>query len=276
MTLFELYKESADKLSFGGCGDFEAKVIFEDILKIRTKPYDYSSVAATDEQAALMNEIIDRRKNGEPLQYIVGKWDFYGFTFDVGEGVLIPRPETENLVEYVLDELKDVKNPIVFDLCSGSGCIGLTIAKLRPDSKIYLFEKEDRAFDYLNKNLSNFGLKNATAVKCDIFDFNLYDLPLADVIVSNPPYIKSDEIPFLQAEVQKEPVSALDGGNDGLDFYRCIASRWLKKAKIGSLIALECGDAQSNEILPLFSDKVTEKNVIFDFNDIDRIVAFRI
>lgn len=276
MTLFELYKKSAEKLSFGGCGDFEAKVIFEDILKIRTKPYDYSSVAATDEQVSLMNKIIERRKNGEPLQYIVGKWDFYGFTFEVGEGVLIPRPETENLVEYVLDKLKDVKNPIVFDLCSGSGCIGLTIAKLRPDSKIYLFEKEDKAFEYLNKNLSIFGLKNATAVKCDIFDFDFSDLPLADVIVSNPPYIKSDEIPFLQTEVKKEPVSALDGGNDGLDFYRCISSRWSSRVKQGGLLALECGDAQSNEVLSLFSDKVTEKNVIFDFNDIDRIVAFRI
>lgn len=276
MTLFELYKKSAEKLSFGGCGNFEAKVIFEDILKIKTNPYDYYVVNATDSQISLMNKIIERRKNGEPLQYIVGKWDFYGFTFEVGEGVLIPRPETENLVEYVLDEIKYVKNPIVFDLCSGSGCIGLTIAKLIPDSAVYLFEKEDRAFEYLNKNLRSFGLKNATAVKCDIFDFDLSDLPLADVIVSNPPYIKSDEIHLLQKEVQKEPVSALDGGKDGLDFYRCIASRWLEKAKIGSLIALECGDAQSNKVISLFSGKTNEKNVIFDFNNIDRIVAFRI
>lgn len=276
MTLFELYKKSAETLSFGGCGDFEAKVIFEDILKIKTNPYDYYVVNATDSQISLMNKIIERRKNGEPLQYIVGKWDFYGFTFEVGEGVLIPRPETENLVEYVLDEIKYVKNPIVFDLCSGSGCIGLTIAKLIPDSAVYLFEKEDRAFEYLNKNLRSFGLKNVTAVKCDIFDFDLSDLPLADVIVSNPPYIKSDEIHLLQKEVQKEPVSALDGGKDGLDFYRCIASRWLEKAKIGSLIALECGDAQSNKVISLFSGKTNEKNVIFDFNNIDRIVAFRI
>lgn len=276
MTLLELYKKSAGELSFGSCGDFEAKVIFEDILKIKTKPYDYSSVAATDDQVSLMNEIIDRRKNGEPLQYLVGKWDFYGFTFEVGEGVLIPRPETENLVEYVLNEIKDVKNPIVYDLCSGSGCIGLTIAKLRPDSKVYLFEKEDRAFYYLYKNLENFGLKNVSAVKCDVFTFDFSDFPLADLIVSNPPYIKSDEIPLLQTEVQKEPASALDGGRDGLNFYRCISSKWLNKAKKGGLIALECGDTQSNEILPMFSDKVTEKNVIFDFNNIDRIVAFRI
>ena len=276
MTLFELYKKSAGELSFGGCGEFEASVIFKDILNIKTKFYDYSSVQATDNQIALMNKIIGRRKKGEPLQYIVGKWDFYGLTFMVGEGVLIPRPETENLVEYVLNEIKNVKNPIVFDLCSGSGCIGITVAKIRPDSKVYLFEKEDKAYSYLNKNLKAFKLPNAVPVKCDILDCDLQDLPVADVIVSNPPYIKSAEIPTLQAEVKKEPLSALDGGNDGLIFYRCIASRWASKVKKGGLIACECGDGQSADILPMFESVVSEKKVVFDFNNIDRIVVFRI
>lgn len=276
MTLFELYKKTADELSFGGCGEFEAKVIFEDILNVGTKPYDYAAVEAAENQILLMNEIIEKRKSNEPLQYIVGRWDFYGFEFKVGEGVLIPRPETENLVEYVLNEIKNIKNPIVFDLCSGSGCIGLTIAKLRPDATVYLFEKEDKAFNYLNKNLGCFSLKNAVPVKCDIFNFDFSDLPEADLIISNPPYIKSDEVPLLQEEVKKEPVSALDGGKDGLDFYRCIASRWIKKAKKDVLIAMECGDGQSDEIISLFKSIVCEKKVIFDFNNIDRIVAFRI
>lgn len=276
MTLFELYKKSAEELSFGGCGEFEARVIFEDILNIKTKPYDYAYVTAAESQVSLMNEIICRRKNGEPLQYIVGQWDFYGFTFKVGNGVLIPRPETENLVEYVLNEIQNVKTPIVFDLCSGSGCIGLTIAKLRPDSKVYLFEKEDKAYFYLNKNLEEFNLTNAVAVKCDILDCDLSDLPVADAIVSNPPYIKSAEIPFLQAEVKNEPLSALDGGADGLVFYKCIASKWISKVKKGGLIACECGDGQSSEIMPLFGNVTSEKKVIFDFNNIDRIVVFRI
>lgn len=276
MTLFELYKKSAEELSFGGCGDFETKVIFEDLLNIKTKIYDYSSVSASDEQVSLLKEIISRRKNREPLQYIVGKWDFYGLTFNVGEGVLIPRPETENLVEYVLNEIKNVNNPVVFDLCSGSGCIGITIAKLRPDSKVYLFEKEDKAYSYLNKNLESFNLKNATPVKCDIFECDLSDLPIADVLVSNPPYIKSNEIPLLQTEVKCEPISALDGGKDGLEFYKCIASKWTSNVKKGGLIAMECGDGQSSEILPLFENLSSEKKVIFDFNNIDRIIAFRI
>lgn len=276
MTLFELYKKSAEKLSFGGCGEFEAKIIIKDVLKIRTKQYDYAFTEVSENQILLMNETICRRINGEPLQYIVGRWDFYGFNFEVGDGVLIPRPETENLVEYVLSELKNVKNPIVFDLCSGSGCIGLTIAKLRSDSTVYLFEKEDKAFSYLMKNFKSFGIKNAVPMKCDITDLDLTKLPKADALVSNPPYIKTEEIPLLQSEVQREPQSALDGGKDGLQFYKCIFLKWLSKVKKGGLIAVECGDGQSNDVISLFNGSISEKKVIFDFNNIDRIVAFRI
>ncbi len=276
MTLFELYKKTAEELSFGGCGEFEAKVIFEDILKVRAKFYDYSCASANDEQISLVKDVIKRRKNGEPLQYIVGEWDFYALTFSVGDGVLIPRPETEFLVENVLNEIKNVDNPIVFDVCAGSGCIGITIAKLRPDAKVYLFEKEDKAFYYLTKNFEKFSLRNVIAVQCDIFDYDFSLLPLADAVVSNPPYIKSEEIAFLQSEVQNEPRTALDGGKDGLDFYRCILSKWAVKVKSGGIIAFECGDGQSDEILSLFDGVYAEKKVIFDFNNIDRIVIFRI
>ena len=255
---------------------FETKVLFEDVLKVQTPVYDYSTVNATDEQIALMDKLIERRKKGEPLQYIVGSWSFYGLEFAVGEGVLIPRPETELLVEYVLKELKNINNIVVYDLCSGSGCIGLTVAKIRPDADVYLFEKEDKAFEYTKKNAEKFNLKNVNLVKCDIFDFDFSLLPLADAIISNPPYIKTDEIPLLQTEVRHEPVSSLDGGKDGLDFYRCIASKWSKKLKKGGLIAMECGDGQSSDIISVFDSIKSEKNVVFDFNDIDRIVTFRI
>lgn len=276
MTLLEVYRKSAEALSFGGAGEFETKVLFEDVLKVQTPVYDYSTVNVTDEQIALMDKLIERRKKGEPLQYIVGSWSFYGLEFAVGEGVLIPRPETELLVEYVLKELKNINNIVVYDLCSGSGCIGLTVAKIRPDADVYLFEKEDKAFEYTKKNAEKFNLKNVNLVKCDIFDFDFSLLPLADAIISNPPYIKTDEIPFLQTEVRHEPVSSLDGGKDGLDFYRCIASKWSKKLKKGGLIAMECGDGQSSDIISVFDSIKSEKNVVFDFNDIDRIVTFRI
>ena len=276
MTLLEVYRKSADALSFGGAGEFETKVLFEDVLKVQMPVYDYSTVNATDEQIALMDKLIERRKKGEPLQYIVGSWSFYGLEFAVGEGVLIPRPETELLVEYVLKELKNINNIVVYDLCSGSGCIGLTVAKIRPDADVYLFEKEDKAFEYTKKNAEKFNLKNVNLVKCDIFDFDFSLLPLADAIISNPPYIKTDEIPLLQTEVRHEPVSSLDGGKDGLDFYRCIASKWSKKLKKGGLIAMECGDGQSSDIISVFDSIKSEKNVVFDFNDIDRIVTFRI
>lgn len=276
MTLFELYKWLSNDLSFGGCGDFEAKIIFEDILKISARRYDFQNIEATDEQIALAKKVIDRRKNGEPLQYITGEWDFYGLVFSVGKGVLIPRPETENLVDYVLNEIKDVTNPVVYDLCSGTGCIGLTIAKMRPDAECFLFEKEDDAFFYLEKNFRSQGVKNVTLVKCDIFDYDARSLPNADVLVSNPPYIKSAEISSLQREVTCEPLRALDGGEDGLIFYKCISQKWLSKVQDGGLVALECGNGQSNDVLQLFGRDLSEKKVIFDFNNIDRIVTFRI
>lgn len=276
MTLFELLKKTSQELNFDGCGDFEAKIMFKDILKISTPVYDYSVVEATNEQVSLMNELIKRRKAGEPLQYMVGKWDFYGLSFYVGEGVLIPRPETEQLVDIVLDEIKQKNKPVIFDLCSGTGCIGLSIAYHRPDAIVYLFEKEEKAFTFLEKNLKALNLSNVTPIKCDILNFDFSNLPNADVIVSNPPYIKSDEISTLQLEVQNEPVTALDGGLDGLSFYKCISTKWVQKLNKNSFIAMECGDNQSKDILPLFKSVSINQNVIFDFNDIDRFVTFRI
>lgn len=276
MTLLELFNDSAKRLKFTEAGEFETKVLFEDILKITVPSFNYSKVNATDEQISIMANLIERRVSGEPLQYIVGNWDFYGFNFLVGEGVLIPRPETEMLVEHVLEQIKNVNNPVVFDLCSGSGCIGLTIAKLKPDAKVYLFEKEDKAFEFTQKNAQNLSVKNATLIKCDILSFDVSALSMADVIVSNPPYIKTDEISSLQAEVQNEPIAALDGGKDGLIFYRCIAAKWVSKIKNNGILAMECGDGQSSEIVEIFDSIVSNSNVIFDFNDIDRIVTFRI
>lgn len=263
-------------LVFGGCGDFEALCIFNDLLGVSKGKILLSDVQATEEQEKLVNDIINRRENGEPLQYILGKWDFYDLTFTVGEGVLIPRPETEMLVDFALEKLKNIENPVIYDLCAGTGCIGLTIASHRKDATVYLLEKEDKAFIYLEKNKEQLKLDNAILLHGDLFDFDFSSLPLCDLLLSNPPYINSDEIKTLQKEVLKEPVTALDGGADGLDFYRCIAERWVNKIRKGGFCAFECGERQSEDIIKVFNKKITEKQVLFDFNNIDRIVTFRI
>ena len=276
MTANELYRFCLKELSFTDCGDFEASCIFEDILNISKNDLITKNIQVTNQQVDLVKSLIYQRKKGRPLQYILGKWDFYDMSFFVGEGVLIPRPETEMLVDLALDSIKNIQNPIIFDLCAGSGCVGLTVAKHRPDSKVYLFEKEDKAYEYLEKNTEKYSLNNAIPIKCDIFSYGFSDLPQADVLLSNPPYIRTEEIPSLQREVLNEPVSALDGGSDGLDFYRCIYSKWLKTVAAGGFLAFECGNGQGQEICNIFKPKTVSQKIIFDFNNIDRIVTFRI
>ncbi len=276
MTLKELYSYCSHALEFGGSGDFETLCIFNDILNVSKSQIYIDSSSVSPEKISLIEDVIKRRKEGEPLQYILGTWDFYDLTLKVGKGVLIPRPETEMLVDFALDKLKNVKNPVVFDLCAGTGCIGLTVAKHRPDAIVYLLEKENDAFEYLGMNNEMLGLTNTKIIQGDLFNVDMSLFPDADMLLSNPPYINSSEICELQKEVQVEPVTALDGGEDGLDFYRCLAARWSKKVKHGCWIAMECGEKQSRSIIDIFGGTYSENNVIFDFNNIDRIVTFRI
>ena len=276
MTVKELYAYCSSELSFTGCGDFEAMCIFNDIFGFTKEQIILNSQAVTSLHQEKVDDVINRRKNGEPLQYILGKWDFYDLSFSVGEGVLIPRPETEILVDFALDKLKNVKNPVVYDLCSGSGCIGLTIAKHLKDAKVYLLEKEEKALKYLLKNKEDLKLNNVFIINDDLFTVDLSLFPECDLIVSNPPYIMTDEISELQKEVLFEPLTALDGGTDGYDFYRCLSDRWCCKVKNGGYIAMECGEDQSKYIIELFNGKYFESNIIFDFNNIDRVVTFRI
>ena len=220
----------------------------------------------------------NRRLSGEPIQYILGEWDFMDFKFKVGEGVLIPRPETEILVECVLERIKDIAEPVVYDLCAGSGCIGLSIKKLRPDAKVYLVEKSENALKYLRKNAENLcsELAGTTVIQGDILNVEEFsDLPEADAIVSNPPYIRSDEIASLQSEVLLEPHMALDGGTDGLVFYRCLVNDWSVKLKDKSFMAFECGEDQAEDICGLFNEISFDNEIINDYNNIQRIVIGR-
>ena len=192
----------------------------------------------------------------------------------VGEGVLIPRPETELLVDFSLEYLKNKNKPVGFDLCSGSGCIGLTVAKHFPDAKIFLLEKSDEALKYLLKNKEKLSVSNAEIIPGDIFDgFDSFDIPKPDLILSNPPYIISSEVSSLQSEVLKEPVMALDGGVDGFDFYKTIADKWLKECE--GAIAVECGEDQADEIKKMFSLYCSDISSVNDFNGIERAVIGR-
>ena len=222
----------------------------------------------------LIEEAVKKRREGYPLQYIIGKWSFMGNDFIVGEGVLIPRDDTEVAVNECFSAVKNIRRAKILDLCSGSGIIAVTLAKLLPDAEITALELEDRAFGFLEKNIILNKADNVRALKGDIFRaFSCIEDKSFDAIISNPPYIKSGEISALQKEVGFEPVSALDGGEDGLDFYRCIAENWLSKLKNGGSITLEIGEEQAEDVTGLLSEKcISDIRTVKDIQGLDRVI----
>ena len=276
MTISELEKLGSQKLRASGKenSDFDARCLLEFVLNLNPTQYLLNRSEEVDSVCAeKFLSLVERRSNGEPLQYILGKWEFMGLPFYVGEGVLIPRPETEMLVEYALDFLKDKKNPVVIDLCSGSGCIAISVAKHLPNAKVYAVEKSDLAFPYLKKNIWLNCVFNVSAVHGDIFDRTLLSDIKHDLILSNPPYIRSPEIASLQSEVRNEPSMALDGGEDGLVFYREIANGWLDRLGTGGAIAVECGEDQTEDIIRMFSEKTQYAEAFNDLSGLPRMVT---
>lgn len=218
--------------------------------------------------------MLERRIKGEPLQYIIGSWDFMGYTFAVGEGVLIPRSETEVLVEQTVKRLKQYRLPTVYDLCAGSGCIGLSIKKMMPDARVFLFEKSTEALHWLNENRYALGLDHTTvAIKGDVtLGYETFSsLPAPDCIVSNPPYIASAEIDGLQKEVLMEPRMALDGGDDGLDFYRVLSEKWFPYINENGFMCVECGEQQADSICAMFPENA-QKDVFADYCGVQRFI----
>ena len=276
MTVSELFSKSVAILKnkeVANCEN-EARWIFESVFGGREILIFEPKAAADPQKEKLFLEKINERASGVPVQYVIGEWDFYGESFNVGKGVLIPRPETEMLVDFALEYLKDRKSPVIFDLCAGTGCIGLTVARLIPDSTVYLLEKSPEAFEYLVSNKERHSLENVHLLSGDLFSgFEFFDTPVPDVILSNPPYIESDVVPTLQSEVLLEPSMALDGGSDGLDFYRAIAEKWLPYCQ--GAVAVECGEGQTKAIGDLFRNYFDDISEKADFNGIGRIVCGR-
>ena len=274
MNLKEAYSYSVAFLNGNKVdeADFKALCIVCHIAGIKNS--DYASHINDDIIMSRLADALWRLKSGEPLQYVIGKWDFYESEFYVGEGVLIPRPETEELVEKAVDIIKGVDKPVIVDLCSGSGCIGISLAKKFPNATVYCIEKSKEAFRYLIKNSED--IKNVVAINADISEcFKDSDIKKADLIVSNPPYIRSSELETLQDEVKAEPVMALDGGADGLDFYRIINDKWYSLIKDNGYLLLEIGNEQGKDIKEVLSN-FNRTEVIKDIYGNDRIVVARV
>lgn len=254
MTLKEAYSYSVVFLKNNNVDEYDFKALCLVCSLCGIKNSDYAAHINDEVITSRLAKCLWRLKEGEPIQYVLGKWDFYESEFYVGKGVLIPRPETEELVETAIKFAKQYKNPIIYDLCAGSGCIGISVAKAVNGATVYCVEKSEDAFAYLLKNAKN--VNNVITVNDDIN--NDIDLPTADIIISNPPYIKTGDLQSLQAEVKMEPALALDGGEDGLDFYRIINDKYSKRLKPDGVLLLEIGNEQGDDI----------KSVLSGFKDI--------
>ncbi|MCH5203995.1 MAG: peptide chain release factor N(5)-glutamine methyltransferase [Oscillospiraceae bacterium] len=272
----ELLRETICALSDSGVENagFEAKQLLElagiPRMKIITDPS--GSVSETAAQNA--KEYLKRRLSGEPLQYIIGEWEFYGLPFKVGKGVLIPRQDTEVIVDIAREFLdsRGMSGPFgeakVLDLCAGSGCIGITLAKYC-NSDTVLVEKSFESFGYLQKNIALNGVEGkCSAVLGDCFD----EYGEFDAIVSNPPYLTKFDMENLQREVRFEPELALYGGVDGLDYYRMLLRIHAKNVRQNGLFAVEIGIGEEKAVMEIFRENGFEPSCEKDLNGIYRVV----
>lgn len=211
------------------------------------------SLYASPEVEKSARELVKRHLAGEPVAYLIGEWEFYGLPLDISESVLIPRPDTETLAEAAIGWLRQQEAPRVLDLCAGSGCLGLAIASQVKDARVVLGELSDGALRVCRQNIRRCGLTGrVTAMQLDALRPPVQRLGDFDCIVSNPPYIPTGDLPGLDPSVRDyEPHMALDGGADGLDFYRAICAHWRSVLHPGSRLCFEVGIGQADDVLRL-------------------------
>lgn len=269
-----LYNKAKEELDKAGISDpaFNSMCLIEKVFNVNKAQLMAENITADDKKGAEFLTLLGRRLSGEPLQYILGEWEFYGYIFKVGKGVLIPRDDTEVLLRLSLDFLKDKQNARVLDLCSGSGALAVAIAK-ETDAEVYALEKSAEALPYLCENI-NINKANIEVVAGDVFYCAEEFMDKSfDLIISNPPYIITDEIDTLQKEISFEPKTALDGGADGLKFYRGIIKDYTSKLKSGGMIAFEIGEGQFEAVKTLM-ENAEVKNIDhkLDLGGIQRVV----
>ena len=256
MTNRELLNDACERLGGGGVENaaFDSAELMGKALRLDCRSGEFKQaleMQAESETKERLTQLVERRLGGEPLQYIIGEWEFYGLPFFVGEGVLIPRQDTETLVELAIDGFKGRKKLRVADLCAGTGCIGLALEKHLDIGELTLVEKSEEAVKYLEKNL----VRNSSGgkiVKGDVLEEETAEaLGEADLIVCNPPYLTAQDMAQLQKEVSFEPESALFGGEDGLDFYRAIVRIWKRALADGGEMYFEIGASQEDEVMEM-------------------------
>ena len=278
MTYKALYEYGKKKLEEAGIEEasLDARLLLEYVCHTnRNELLVYGDKNRSEFEAQVYQMAIDRRAARIPLQHITGEQEFMGLRFRVNEHVLIPRQDTEILVEEAMRCLADGMR--ILDLCTGSGCILLSLLKYSNECEGIGIDISDKALLTARENASALQL-DAVFLEGDLFaplenyvSSKTKDR-LFDIVVSNPPYIKSDEMKSLQSEVQYEPSMALDGGIDGLDFYRIINDKWAHKLLPDGVLFLEIGNDQGESILTVL-DSFKNIEVLKDMYGNDRMVT---
>ena len=255
INLNTLFKQMTEILSRNeNCEPkFEANQLLEFVLgKSRLGLGPMYRVSDADRQKLV--SLCEKRKNGYPLQYILGSWQFFDLELEVGEGVLIPRRDTEDVCTAAFEYIQQIDSPNVLDLCAGSGAIALAVKKYCPDSTIMAIEKYPEAFEYLKRNIDKTGLR-VLPVMGDVFNYDwIVEEETFDVIISNPPYINPDQQGKLQTEVGYEPSTALFASDKGLRFYKFISKYYRPALKDGGYLIFEYGYDQAKAVRDILFD----------------------
>lgn len=259
-------------LKNAGCesAGFDAACIFEYVYNISRTELILDPDKILDEGEFL--SLCHKRAGGYPLQYILGEWEFMGLSFDVNESVLIPRADTETLVEYIIDI---GGAPKILDMCTGSGCIGIAIKHFLKDADITLADISDDALTVAENNAAK-NSADVKIIKADLLEGckNYFEKESFDIIVSNPPYIKTGDEKTLSREVLCEPHIALFSGEGGTDHYRALINLWKDALKPGGLMVLESGYDTWQDIVSLFEQYGYEDiKTVKDIGGVTRLVC---
>lgn len=278
ITYNDLYLEIRRQLRAADSGDptLEARELVAFACgKTREELLRDSRLYVTPEVEARVRALVQRHLDGEPTAYLIGEWEFYGLPLDISRDVLIPRPDTEVLAGLAIDFVKTQGACRVLDLCAGSGCIGLAVASQCPESRVVLGELSEGALRICRQNIRRNGLSGRVVpMQMDALAPPPAQLGEFRCLVSNPPYIPAGDIPGLDPSVRDyEPHMALDGGADGLDFYRNLAREWKNALTVGGKIFLEVGIGQADDVLRLLrAQGFGDLEITKDLNGIPRVV----
>lgn len=278
ITYNDLYLEIRRQLRAADSGDptLEARELVAFACgKTKEELLRDSRLYVTPEVEARVRALVQRHLDGEPTAYLIGEWEFYGLPLDISRDVLIPRPDTEVLAGLAIDFVKTQGACRVLDLCAGSGCIGLAVASQCPESRVVLGELSEGALRICRQNIRRNGLSGRVVpMQMDALAPPPAQLGEFRCLVSNPPYIPAGDIPGLDPSVRDfEPHMALDGGEDGLDFYRSISEKWKAALAPGGRLYFEVGIGQADAVLRIMrAQGFGDIQVVKDHNEIPRVV----